>query len=72
MLILWIRKSQTGEQTCHLKNSQNSFQKHDEDMKRFRLAHPRIESTGSRDIMTTDGAILAPVQTVKLAKYSQN
>ena len=72
MLILWIRKSQTGEQTCHRKNGQTSFQKHDEDMKRFRLTHPRIESTGSMDIMTTDGAILAPVQTVKLANHSQN
>ena len=72
MLILWIRKSQTGEQTSHRKNGQTSFQKHDEDMKRFRFTHPMIESTGSRDIMTTDGTILAPVQTVKLAKYSQN
>jgi hypothetical protein len=72
MLILWIRKTKTGDQTCHQKNGQSSFQKHDENMKRFRLTHPRIKSTGSKDIMTTDGAILAPVQTVKLASNSQN
>ena len=72
MLILWIRKAQKSEQTCHDNNDRSSFQKHNEDMKRFCLAHPKIESTGSKDIVTTDGAILAPIQTVKLAGNSQN
>ena len=72
MLILWIRKSKTDEQTYPDKYDEDSFQQHNEDMKRFRLAHSRIDSTGSRDIMTTDGALLAPVQAVKLAKNSQN
>ena len=52
MLILWIRKSKTGEQTCPQKNDKDSFQKHDEDMKKFRLAHPDIEAISPRDIMT--------------------
>jgi len=72
MLILWIRKTKESEQTRHDKNDKGSFQKHDEDMKRFCMAHPKIESTGSKDIITTDGAILAPVQAVKLAGNSQN
>jgi len=72
MLILWIRKTKEGEQACHDKNAKDSLQKHNEDMKRFCMAHPKIEPTGSKDIMTTDGAILAPVQTVKLAGNSQN
>lgn len=72
MLILWIHHSGTGKQTCHTNNGQNPFRQHDEDMQRFRLIHPIIESTGSKDIMTTDEALLAPVQPVKLAKHSCN
>ena len=72
MLILWIRKSKTGERTCPQENDKDSFRKHDEDMKRFRLAHPKIEVTSSKDIMTPDGNILATVQKVKLDKYAQN
>ena len=72
MLILWIRKSKTGERTCPQKNDQDSFWKHNEDMKRFRLAHPKIEATNSKDIMIADGNILATVQKVKLTKHAQN
>ena len=72
MLILWIRKSKTGEQNCPQKNDQASFLKHAEDMKRFRLSHPEIETTNPRDIMTADGNILAAVEKVKLTKHVQN
>jgi hypothetical protein len=72
MFILWIRKRQTDE-TCPPKDSRESQPKHNEDMKRFRLEHPEIiEVIKARDIVTTDGDILAAVQNVKLAKSSQN
>ena len=70
MLILWIRKK--GEQNCQQRNATEPFQKHNEDMKNFRLSHPKIEATDPRDIMTADGNILAKVQGVKLTKNTQN
>jgi len=75
MLILWIRKKKTTEKTCPPENDDAAFQKHNEDMKRFRLTHPEILTAGSNnidDIMTADGNILARVQKVKLTKNTQN
>ena len=72
MFILWIRKNKTGERTCPQKNDRESFPKHDEDMKKFRLAHPKIEVTSLKGIMTIDGDILAAVQNVRLSKHAQN
>lgn len=72
MLILWIRKSQPDERTRQPKNTGESFRKHDEEMKGFRLSHPQIEATNPKDIITTDGNILAPIQNVRLTNYSQN
>ena len=72
MLILWIRKRKTGEPTSPKKYDKDSLRKHDEDMKMFRLSHPKIEATNTADIMTADGNILAAVQNVKLTKHIQN
>jgi hypothetical protein len=72
MLILWIRKKEKDEQTCPKKNEQDSLQKHIEEMKKFRLTHPKIEATNPKDIITADGNLLAAVQEVKLAKHVQN
>ena len=72
MLILWIRKNKTGERTCPQKNDKESLEKHNEDMKRFRLTHPEIEATNPKDIMTADGNVLAAVQNVKLNKHAKN
>ena len=72
MIILWIRKNKTGERNCSSNNGQNSFQKHDKEMKGFRLSHPEMETMNPRDIMTTDGNILAAVNGVKLNQYAQN
>jgi len=72
MLILWIRKGKTGGQTRPSKNDKESFRKHNEDMKRFCLSHPKIEATSAHDIMTADGNVLATVQQVKLNKHVQN
>jgi hypothetical protein len=41
-------------------------------MKRFRMAHPDINQSTSRDIVTTEGNLLAPVHQVKLAANIQN
>jgi stress response protein YsnF len=72
MLILWIRRNKTNKQNSPGNNDKESFQKHDEDMKRFRHSHQKLEATISKDIITTEGDVLAPVHTVMLAKHSQN
>lgn len=72
MLILWIRKGKTDGQTRPSKDDKESFRKHNEDMKRFCLSHPKIEAISVHDIMTADGNVLAAVQQVKLNKHAQN
>ena len=72
MFILWIRKNKTGERTSPQKNDQESLRKHDEDMKKFRLDHPKIETKSLKDIMTIGGDVLATVQNVRLNKHAQN
>ena len=49
-----------------------SFRKHDEFMRRFRFAHPRVETIDSKGVRTADWLSLLPIQQVKLARYSQN
>jgi hypothetical protein len=72
MIILWIRKRKKDELDVPAKNSRESFKQHDEIMKQFRLAHPDAKILNARDIMTSDGNILAPVDKVKLAEHIQN
>jgi hypothetical protein len=72
MLILWIRRSKADKQTSPTKNDKETLKKHNEDMKKFRLSHPEIENINVKDIIEPDGAILAPVHGVKLAKNVQN
>ena len=72
MLILWIRKGNTGEKTNQTANDKASFLKHVKEMKNFCLSHPRMETTGHKNIKTADGNILAAVQNVKLSKHAQN
>ena len=72
MIILWIRKYKTEELKGKSKSYAESFQEHDDIMKRFRLAHPDINMMNSRDIMTEEGSLLAPVHMVKLAENIQN
>ena len=72
MIILWIRKNKANAQNSTEKKELESFQEHDDIMKRFRLAHPDINMMGSHDIMTEEGNLLAPVFQVKLAENIQN
>jgi hypothetical protein len=71
MIILWIRKNKAGNKDNSVREA-GSFTEHDDVMKRFRLAHQDVNSTTSRDIMTSEGNLLAPVHQVKLAENVQN
>ena len=72
MIILWIRKKKTDAQKGKKNEESQSFHKHDDIMKRFRLAHPDMNLMNSKDIMTTEGNLLAPIHQVKLAVNIQN
>jgi hypothetical protein len=72
MIILWIRKKKDQEPEGQVKDSKESFKKHDEVMKQFRLEHPDTNVINARDILTADGNLLAPVDKVKLAEHTQN
>jgi hypothetical protein len=55
-------------------NEREAFQKHIEIMKEFRTSHPdrEIKVVTPKDILTSDGNLLAPVANVKLDKHKQN
>jgi hypothetical protein len=74
MIILWVRKRKAEEQKDSSRNDKESFQKHDEIMKKFRFSHPEreVKIVIPKDILTTDGNLLAPVNSVKLGDNKQN
>lgn len=72
MLIFWINKSKKNDDTGPWTSQKEDFTKHDEAMERFRQTHPDMNIVSSKDIITTDGNILAPVQNVKLNEYTKN
>jgi hypothetical protein len=74
MIILWVRKRKGGEQKELPGFDKESFQKHDELMKKFRFSHPdrEVKIVPAKDILTTDGNLLAPVDSVKLDKNRLN
>ncbi len=72
MLILWIRRNKKNKKNSPDKNFKESFEKHDEDMKKFRSSHQDFETIVYKDIITSDGTVLAQINNVKLAKHSQN
>jgi hypothetical protein len=72
MIILWIRRRKTGEKKGETEEKQKHFAKHDEDMKRFKLAHSDMNIMSGDDILTDEGDILAPVNKVKLSTYVAN
>jgi hypothetical protein len=71
MLILWIRKNKKGGQAPAKETERKSFQEHDEEMKKFSLAHPKIENE-PENTLTNEEPILAPVHWVRLNKNIQN
>ena len=48
------------------------FRKHDECMRRFRLAHPEVETAGASGVRASDWLVFLPIKKVRLAKYSKN
>jgi hypothetical protein len=72
MIILWIRKNKADELKGIDKKEDQSFHKHDDIMKRFRLAHPDVNIVNTRDILMPEGNLLVPIQQVKLTDHVQN
>jgi hypothetical protein len=74
MIILWVRKIKTEKAKAPSGNDHDTFRKHDEIMKKFRISHPKreLKIVEQKDIMTAGGNLLAPIDTVKLDKNKQN
>jgi hypothetical protein len=72
MIILWVRKAKKDKEQRNPKEEKQSFQEHDEVMKKFRQAHPEFNIITDKDILTGEGNLLAPVQKVKLTEHIQN
>ena len=60
------------ELSSHRKDDGDSFQQHDEYMRKFRLAHPGMETTKLQDAEVDDFLVSLPIRTTKLAKYARN
>jgi hypothetical protein len=72
MIILWIRKKKADKSNRTDKQENQSFQVHDDIMKRFRLEHEDINLINTRDIFAGEENLLAPIQQVKLPENIQN
>ena len=72
MIILWVRKKKAEKQKHSSGNEIDAFRKHDEIMKKFRQSHPDVKIITPRNILTTDGNLLAPIYSVRIGKNSQN
>ena len=72
MIILWIRKTKKDKANETYKDEKESFQAHDEVMRKFRLAHQELDVISDKDILTGDGNLLAPVRSVRLSEHAQN
>jgi hypothetical protein len=72
MLILWIRKKKADEPKVDEKKEDESFKTHNDIIKRFRMAHPDLNIVSARDILTSEGSLLAPIERVKLTDHVQN
>jgi hypothetical protein len=69
MLILFITKKTNHETAV---NSSEDFARHNEAVKQFRLSHPALSTSRARDIVTEEGALLAPVYGVRLDANTKN
>lgn len=72
MMILWIRKKQRANVENPEKEKQEFFEKHNEEMKKFRQAHQGKINGDSVEFVTPDGGLLAPVVSIKLGNNTQN
>ena len=73
MIVLWIHKGNNDKSSqSNNENDKAAFQMHNESMRRFRLAHPRIEEAKAKDLRIIDNQALAPLQKVAPCQYAQN
>jgi hypothetical protein len=74
LIILWVKKGKDEEEKDPSPNDQESFQKHDEIMKKFRTAHPEreLKIVAPKDFINTGGNLLVPINAVKLGRNRQN
>ena len=73
MIVLWIRRGNNDKSSqSNNEKDKATFQMHDESIRKFRLAHPKIEVTASKDLRIMDNQTLVPLQKVGLCQYAQN
>ena len=72
MIILWIRKKKNAKSNEVDKIENQSFQVHDDVMKRFRLEHEDTNLLDNKDIFAGEENLLAPIQKVKLPENIHN
>jgi len=71
MLILWITRK-NRQQLPPTDAAGEAFQQHNGAMEKFRRAHPALNIVNARDIVLANGALLAPVDGVRLDDNSRN
>jgi hypothetical protein len=71
MLILLISGKNKGPRPV-TEADDETFRRHDEAMKQFRLGHPDLDVVRARDIVLANDDLLAPVNNVKLADNARN
>ena len=73
MIILWVRKGNNDKSSrFNNENDKAAFQRHDESMRKFRLAHPRVAETAAKDLSIVDNQALVPLQKLGPCQYAQN
>jgi len=73
MIVLWIRRGDNDKSSqANNEKDKATFQMHDESIRKFRLAHPRIEEAESKALRVVDNQALAPLQKVAPCQYAQN
>jgi hypothetical protein len=71
---LWVRKKKAEEEKSQTQSDEESFREHDEIMEKFRTAHPNreVKIVAPRDLIKTNGNLLAPVDATTVGKNRQN
>ena len=72
MLIIWVRKNKAEEQSCQQTKDKECIRKHNDDMKKFRITHPKIKTEKPKEAIAAENHLLLPVQGIRLPKHSQN
>ena len=73
MIILWIGKGNNDKSSqSNKENDKAAFQMHDESIRKFRLAHLKVEEAESKALRVIDNQALAPLQKVGLCQYARN